>query len=136
MWFLFDDAREGGLPPRLYQQPCEVILARRLDEVEPALEKVRAGRRSGKHAAGLLAYEAGHAFDPKLRDSARKGEGPLLCFGLFDGFETPDLARLLPSPEGAYVGPPEPRTSQKNYEAAVEQVRAHLFAGDFYQANL
>jgi para-aminobenzoate synthetase/4-amino-4-deoxychorismate lyase len=136
MFVLFDDAREGGAPPRLYRQPVEIIVAHSLDELEPALERVRAGLRAGRHSAGYLAYEAGHAFDPKLVASARKGGGPLLCLGLFNGFETPDLARLLPSPDGAFVGPVRPRIAQYDYEKAVEQVQGHLFAGDFYQANL
>ena len=136
MWILFDDARADGASPRLYREPRETIVARKLDEVLPALEQLRSGLRGGMHAAGYLAYEAGHAFDPKLRDAARQGEGPLLCFGLFDGYETPELASLLPSPEGAYVGRPIPRLSAAEHGAAVERIREHLFAGDFYQANL
>jgi para-aminobenzoate synthetase/4-amino-4-deoxychorismate lyase len=136
MWILFDDAREGGSPPRLYAAPHAVVTACGIGEVATALEKVRKGLAAGKHAAGYLAYEAGHAFDPKLEPSARQGEGPLACFGLFDGFATPDLAELLPSPGGAYSGLPQPRISRIAYEAAVAEVRDHLFAGDFYQANL
>jgi para-aminobenzoate synthetase / 4-amino-4-deoxychorismate lyase len=107
-----------------------------LNEIVASLEQVRAGLRTGKHAAGYLAYEAGHAFDPKLGATARTGEGPLLCFGLFENFETPDLAALLPSPDGAYVGPIQPRIDRESYVAAVEKVREHLFAGEYYQANL
>lgn len=136
MWVLFDDAREGGALPRLYQQPREIVTTSRLDEILPALERVRAELRAGRHAAGYLAYEAGYAFDPKLMDLARKGEGPLLCFGLFDGFDVPDLGALLPSADGAYVGRPRPRVTPGQYVTAVEHVRDHLFGGDFYQANL
>jgi para-aminobenzoate synthetase / 4-amino-4-deoxychorismate lyase len=136
MWILFDDAREGGAPPRLYRQPSEVIVAEQIDELLPALGRIRAGLRAGAHAAGYLAYEAGHAFDPKLTASARKGEGPLLCFGLFDKYETPDLAALLPAADGAFVGRPRPRIDRAVYEAGVERVREQLFAGDFYQVNL
>src|SRR6185369_9072395 len=131
MWLLFDDAREGGASPRLYSQPTDVIVAEELSDVLPALERIRAGLRGGKHAAGYLAYEAGHAFDPKLAASARQGDRPLLRFGLFDRYETPDLGALLPSPDGAYAGPIQPRVSQGDYEAGVIQVREHLFAGDF-----
>ena len=136
MLILFDDAREHGAIPRLYREPSDIIVAKELDEVLPALEQVRDGLRAGKHAAGFLAYEAGHAFDPQLRGSARECAGPLLCFGLFDGYETPDLPTLLPSPDGAYVGRLAPRLKQGEYANAVEEVRGHLFAGDFYQANL
>lgn len=136
MWVLFDDARESGASPRLYREPDRVIVAQELAEIVPALEQVRAGLRAGKHAAGYLAYEAGYAFDPKLHASARECKGPLLFFGLFDGFDTPDLQKLLPSPDGAFVGGLKPRVSQGDYTATVEQVRDHLFAGDYYQANL
>ena len=60
----------------------------------------------------------------------------MLCFGLFDGYEIPKLEELLPDGGGAFVGRPEPGIGQREYEAAVEKVRDHLFAGDFYQANL
>jgi para-aminobenzoate synthetase/4-amino-4-deoxychorismate lyase len=136
MIVLFDDARKGGAPPRLYRQPAELIVARELDDVGPALETVRNGLRAGKHAAGYLAYEAGYAFDPKLRSSARAGEGPLLCFGLYQGFETPHASGHFPSTDGAFIGPIHPRISQDAYAKAVAQVHEHLFAGDFYQANL
>ena len=136
MFVLFDDAREGAEPPRLYRRPVEIIVAHELNEVLPALERIRSGLGGGKHAAGYLAYEAGHAFDPKLVSSARKGDGPLLCIGLFDGFETPDLDALLPSPGGAFVGPIRPRMTRDEYVQAAGRVREHLFAGDFYQANL
>lgn len=136
MQILFDDAREGGRPPRLYECPSAIIVAREVADVVPALERIRHGLAAGQHAAGYLAYEAGHAFDPKLGPSARRGEGPLVCFGLFDGFEAPDLAALLPKAAGAYVGPIRPRISQFDYETAAAKVRDHLFSGDFYQANL
>ena len=136
MWLLFDDAREGGEAPRLYRQPVEIIAAHDFDEIEPALERIRDGLRAGRQAAGYLAYEAGYAFDSKLAGSARRGEGPLLCFGLFEGYETPSIEVLLPSPDGAYIGPVRPRIERDGYEAAADKVREHLFAGDFYQANL
>ncbi len=136
MWMLFDDARDGGAAPRLYAGPSDWVVAWTIDEVAPALEAVRAGVARGAHAAGYLAYEAGHAFDPRLIATARGADGPLLVFGLFEGYSTPDLAALLPPPDGAFVGVPRPRISQAAYEAAVAEVREQLFAGDYYQANL
>ena len=136
MWILFDDARPGRAKPRLYREPRRVVVAHELEEVGPALEQVRAAVATGAHAAGWLAYEAGHAFDPKLTASFRAPSGPLLSFGLYDRVETPDLATLLPSPEGAFAGTPHPRIAQAAYEASVGQVGEHLFAGDFYQVNL
>ncbi|HEU4956361.1 MAG TPA: aminodeoxychorismate synthase component I [Sphingomicrobium sp.] len=136
MWILFDDARDGGAPPRLYSGPEQVIVVHELDEVIPALATIRQGLKRGQHAAGYLAYEAGHAFDPKLAASFRRPEGPLLCFGLFKGFESPDIPDLLGSPDSAFVGLPSPRISRTHYERTATEVRGHLLAGDFYQANL
>ena len=87
MWILFDDARPGGAAPRLYREPRAMVVARTVDEVVPALEEVRRAVAGGAHAAGYLAYEAGHALDPKLAASARAGEGPLLAFGLYSQSE-------------------------------------------------
>ena len=122
MLILFDDAREGGAQPRLYWQPSQLIVANELDEVVPALDRIRSGLQSGKHAAGYIAYEAGHALDPKLAASFRKPAGPLLCFGLFEGFETPDISSLLPPPDSAFIGLPSPRIAQAHYEATVSTV--------------
>ncbi|MET1111930.1 MAG: hypothetical protein ABWX67_10440, partial [Allosphingosinicella sp.] len=68
---------------RLYRAPSEVVEARRPEDVRPALERLR-----GRHSAGFLAYEAGHALEPKLAPLAAEAEAgapPLLWFGLFDG---------------------------------------------------
>ena len=136
MMILFDDAREGGAAPRLYRKPSEIIVANELDEVRPALDRIRSGLGAGRHAAGFVTYEAGHAMDSKLMASFRKADGPLLCFGLFEGFERPDISALLPPPDSAFIGLPLPRISKVHYEAAVSSVHDHLLAGDLYQANL
>ena len=135
-FLLFDDAREGGAPARLYRAPFETIAASDLDDVRPALERLRAAATGGAHAAGFLTYEAGLAFEPRLAAGARKAQGLLLWFGLFDGYETIDASDWLPDSAGGWVGKPKPRIAQADYLAAAERVREHLFAGDFYQANL
>jgi para-aminobenzoate synthetase/4-amino-4-deoxychorismate lyase len=134
MWILFDDAREGGSPGRLYRDPVERVVARDFDELDDALARLREGLRGGLHAAGYLAYEAGYAFDPKLGGVARTCDGPLLSFGLFDAFEPG--ARPSLDPDGAFVGDPRPRISPAAYEQAALRVREDLFAGNYYQANL
>ena len=134
-YVLFDDARDGAPPARLYRDPVGEVVAWTITEVRPALARLRAAMAGGRHAAGYLAYEAGQALDPKLIDGARVGEGPLLWFALFDGYETVEAASLA-DPAGAFAGPIAPRISQENYLAAAAEVREGLFAGDYYQANL
>ncbi len=131
---LFDDARDGGAPPRLYRRPTRVLQARAMADVVPLLGHLKVAVDGGAHAAGYLAYEAGYALDPKLAPAARVGTSPLAWFGLFEGFETPDVASLAAGPASA--SKPHPRIDEAAYVEGVLRVREHLFAGDFYQANL
>lgn len=132
---LLDDARPGGAA-RLYRAPAGVIAAWRTGEVADALAEVRRGVAGGRHAAGFLSYEAGHAFEPRA-GSPRDSRAPLAWFGLFDGFtEIADARALLPDPAGAWIGPPEPEVTRADYDAMIAEVQALIAAGDIYQANL
>jgi para-aminobenzoate synthetase/4-amino-4-deoxychorismate lyase len=70
---------------RLFERPCELVVARDVHEVVPALQKIEAECAKGVYAAGFIAYEAAPAFDSALRTKA-DGMFPLLWFGLYDGF--------------------------------------------------
>ena len=134
---LFDDARDGG-PARLFTRPREIVTAQAPDQVAPALEKLRRGLAAGLYAAGWLAYEAGHALEPRLAPRAGRGR-PMLWFGLFDRMElvpADRLGALLPDPDGAWVSPPRPRISRAAYDDAFDRTQRYLRAGDIYQLNL
>jgi len=135
---LLDDARPGAAPARLYRAPVRTIRVDRLEGVLPALADLREARAAGLHAAGYLAYEAGAAFEPRLRPAPATG-APLLWFGLFERYEDiapDDVPALLPDPAGCWIGAPEPEIDRKTYEAQLERVLALIAAGDIYQANL
>jgi para-aminobenzoate synthetase/4-amino-4-deoxychorismate lyase len=144
---LLDDARaDHPRAARLYADPQEVIVARRADEIEPALARLEELRRAGLHLAGWMAYEAGLALEPRLRPRAdrRSGAGgPLLWFGAFAGFEeiaSADMpgwlaARAGPAGE-ASLGPLDPAQSAATYLDQFATIRAAIEAGDIYQANL
>jgi len=130
---LLDDARAGG-KARLFTGLRETIETRDPGAVVDCLERLR-----GTAAAGFLAYEAGHALEAKLaplRGSPAPDEPPLLWFGLFDSEEEVDAEALLPDPAGAWAGKARPLISRAEYEAAMAAVKAHILAGDVYQANL
>ena len=136
---LFDDIRPAGAGARIFENPIAEITAFSIEEVQPALERLRTALGEGQHAAGFIAYDAAYSLEPKLWALARHGDGPLLWFGLFDGFrrlEPAQLEAMLGDPAGGWTSRPQPRVSRSDYLEAGRQVREHLFAGDFYQANL
>jgi para-aminobenzoate synthetase / 4-amino-4-deoxychorismate lyase len=145
-FILLDDARsQGASDARLYRAPLETIVARRADEVAPALERIAALHAAGHDMAGMIAYEAGYALEPKLAPllAGRCGSnGPLLWFGAFDGYETipaadvpKRLRELAGGPSGA-LGPLEPQLSPGGYADAFTALQEAIAAGDIYQANL
>ncbi|HEV7659405.1 MAG TPA: aminodeoxychorismate synthase component I [Allosphingosinicella sp.] len=130
---LLDDARPGG-KARLYTGLRETIETRDPEEIVDCLERLR-----GAAAAGFLGYEAGHALEAKLaplRAVPAPDEPPLLWFGLFDSDEEVDAETFLPDPAGAWAGRARPLISRAEYESALAAVKAHILAGDVYQANL
>ena len=139
-FLLFDDARADGAPCRLYEAPVGEVVAHDHDQVGPALASLRTAVASGKHVAGWIGYDAGYALEDRLLPLKRKlGGTPLLWFGLFDSYRLLDPAEraaLLGDPAAAWLGQPRPRIDRAAYLAAATHVKEHLFAGDFYQANL
>lgn len=117
---------------RLWRDPVEIVEARRPDAVLPALERLR-----GREAAGFLAYEAGYALEPRLAPlagAAKPEDPPLLWFGLFEAPEVWD--GTLPDADGAWAGSPVPGAGREAHEASIAAAKAHILAGDIYQANL
>lgn len=145
-FILLDDARpHGASAARLYRAPREVIVARRAEEVAPALARIAQLRAAGADLAGYFAYEAGLALEPRLAPLASKrsgAAGPLVWFGAFDGFETiapADVPKWLAGQAEsgpAQLGPLEPQLSPGGYGAAFAQLQEAIAAGDIYQANL
>jgi para-aminobenzoate synthetase/4-amino-4-deoxychorismate lyase len=130
---LLDDARDGGRA-RLFTGLKDVIETRDPEEVTACLERLR-----GRDAAGFLAYEAGHALEERLtplRAPPGEGEPSLLWFGLFERHEEIDASAFLPDPAAAWAGRARPLISRAEYGTALAAVKAHIEAGDVYQANL
>lgn len=137
---LLDDARPDGVSAaRLYRDPVEIVVARRVEEVAPALARIEELQAEGRDLAGYLGYEAGLALEPKTAHLARCGAGgPLLWFGAFADYETIDVpAWLADNADGrGAIGPLTPAVSPGGYLRAFERLREAILAGDIYQANL
>ena len=145
-FILLDDARPtGASPARLYRDPIELVVARRVAEVGPALERIEALRAAGHDLAGYMAYEAGLALEDRLTPlaEARTGaNGPLIWFGAFTGY-TAIAAADVPGWLGdngangpARVGPLDPAISAGAYGRTFAALQEAIAAGDIYQANL
>ncbi|MBO6768673.1 MAG: aminodeoxychorismate synthase component I [Erythrobacter sp.] len=142
---LLDDARESGAADALlFENPREVFIARRADEVDAVLSAAEDARRAGGELAGYIGYEAGLALEEKLRPlaDARSGAaGPLVWLGLFDGptriaaEEVPGWLEAHAQGSGS-VGPLDPQLSPGGYEQAFATLQEAIRAGDIYQANL
>ena len=141
-FILLDDARsQGASDARLYEQPLEVVVARRSEEVEAALAQIAA---TPGDWAGYLAYEVGLALEPRLAPLAatRTGAtGPLIWFARFAQVtKMPSaeverwLARETTGP--GRLGPMGAAISAGAYARAFDVVQEAIRAGDIYQANL
>ncbi|WP_338467097.1 aminodeoxychorismate synthase component I [Novosphingobium sp. ZN18A2] len=143
-FILLDDARaEGASPARLYRAPCEIVIARRPEEVARGLARI--GKGEGEWA-GYFAYEAGLALEGRLMPgaAARTGAtGPLVWFARFDSHEAiapgdvPDwLVREAGGTAPAGLGPMDPQLSPGGYARAFSTLAEAIRAGDIYQVNL
>lgn len=145
-FILLDDARSSGAADaRLYRDPVEIVVALRPEEVLPALDRIEALRREGRHLAGYIAYEAGLALEPRLAGllPARSGAaGPLVWFGAFANYRTipaagvPEWLAALATSSEAAMGPLDPEVPLGDYEQAFDLLHGAIEAGDIYQANL
>lgn len=139
---LLDDAREdGAAAARLFLDPLEIAFAIQPDEVPTLLATLDRWQAEDALAAGFLSYEAGHALDAKLSPFATAlPEGwPLGWFARFARCERvarKDVAALLPDPDGAWIGAPQPQIDYPSYARSIGTVLDHIRAGDIYQANL
>ena len=132
---LIDDAQSGRA--FLFKDPTSIVATDNPDEILSCFDEL-AAMESG-HAAGFLSYEAGYSLEPKLalfRGKPKTGLPPLLWFGLFDEAEPVDAETFLFDSDGAWSGAPRPLIERADYETRLGEVKAHIAAGDIYQANL
>jgi para-aminobenzoate synthetase / 4-amino-4-deoxychorismate lyase len=135
-FILLDDAQVGG-SARLFRAPGEVVTTRDPEQVRDCLERLRSIDRG--HWAGFLAYEAGYALEKRLAPLSQRPSDdrpPLLWYGRFEEAEAVDPDLFLPDAAGAWMSAPRPQVLPADYEAALLRVKAHIEAGDIYQANL
>lgn len=129
---VFDFADRAGGPRRLrFTRPLEVVTARTLPEVRPALQRVRRAAEAGRYAAGFVSYEAAPAFDPALSAGARSAL-PLLWFGIF---AAPDADAAGETAGEFCLSPWTPSINRSTYARNFDAARQAIARGDTYQIN-
>lgn len=132
---LDDLTNDGG--SFLLADPERVLVASVLDEVADVLAEARAEAANGKIVAGFLSYEAGAAFEPRLREKLLvSAKEPLAWLGCFRS-----MARLsLESPRADAFKTDTPHIrsgwSDHDHDRATREILRYITDGDIYQANL
>ncbi|HLO14404.1 MAG TPA: aminodeoxychorismate synthase component I [Anaerolineales bacterium] len=115
-----------------FTKPQQIIIARELNEVFPALLEVEQLIQANDwYAAGFVSYEAASAFDSALQTQP-SGGFPYLWFGLYP---EPRLV-TLPQPEG----PPktlnwQPTLDRECYNLVITRIKEEIAKGRTYQVN-
>ena len=122
----------------MFERPREIIVARTVGEVLPALERIEeACTREQRFAAGFLSYEAAPAFDTALPTQA-PDDFPLLWFGLYDRADECTLETLAAAAgdRGDEVDERwEPSISFDQYARTFGSLQELIRNGDTYQVN-
>ncbi len=113
-----------------FQEPEEIIQADREEEVADCFERLEAALKRGYYLAGFFSYEAGYAFEEKLRQNKRY-DFPLLCFGVFKQPHNRLEPRL--SVSGSNRPAKTDNLSFTDYRQRINSIKDHIAQGDVYQ---
>nr|WP_294538683.1 aminodeoxychorismate synthase component I [uncultured Rhodoblastus sp.] len=117
----------------LFEGPREKIVAFTAEEVASALAAMQASSAAGFHLAGILSYECGYVFEPRLSKLLPTRSGrPLLQFGVFDAPRRVEISAENP----ASVKDVRPSWDFDDYRRRFDACRDYIAAGDVYQINL
>ena len=123
---------------RIYRRPQQILTAHDSISLEAMLLEMDRHIQAGGEAAGLLRYEAGYAFEPRLIQLLARAVLPLGWIGLYAQSEIHDDGSFdLPSAAGArIVEGPSASLAGEEYCENVEEIRRLIEAGDVYKINL
>ena len=131
-----DTGRRGAL---LFAEPSATLTADGYDEVGPLLDALDAALGVGHYVAGVLAYEAGYAFEPDRFPDPPPPDGRLGWFGVYDApteVTSDALDAALAALPTARIGRPKFAWAEDAYAERIAAVHRHIREGDVYQINL
>src|SRR5215217_9223412 len=115
-----------------FSSPHKIVVARKLEDVLPALAEIEALIASHQwHAAGFLSYEAAPAFDPALQ-ARTEAQFPYLWFGLYSEPKSVPLSQPdAPKPILDW----QTTINRDAYLSAVAEIKDAIAKGKTYQVN-
>lgn len=114
--------------------PVKIYETRNLTNIPAILEEVdKEVNEKGFYAAGFITYEASAAFDPALKTKNAGVVLPLICFGIYNGFENYNPNE---NNKGIYkIGTWKADISKSKYTENIKKVKDYIRKGDTYQVN-
>lgn len=118
------------------QPPWQVIEARSVDQVLPALQALEARQQAGCAAIGWIGYEAAAAWHDGLTHD-KPGALPLLHFAVAPARQLQAIERFEEQPAAVdeAVAPLALPVDEDQFARAIEQIQAHIASGYTYQVN-
>ena len=116
--------------PYIFEHPTDYVVANRLEEVKPALNKIEQYSQEGYYAVGYLSYEAAQAFDSKMK-THQEVRLPYLYFGIYKDYmklyevSSSQLQKLN------WISD----TERSEYYDAISQIHEAIKKGISYQVN-
>jgi len=115
------------------KKPKRILLAEKLEQVQPLIQEVEALWNCGYYVVGFISYEASPAFDPRL-EVKTNSRLPLAWFAVFRESEKTadnDWMKI-----GDYhVSDWIPDSSKASYQQAIQEIHDAIARGDSYQVN-
>lgn len=124
------DARHGQWLQ--FVEPVKIFTANTPDSVESILDMAIAEVKKNHYAVGYVAYEAAPAFDPALVVKSTK-TFPLAWFAIYPAAQTIDFPEISSASLEALAW--QLSINEKEYRAALLQIKKYIHAGDTYQVN-
>ena len=116
-----------------FTAPRRILACTRVEDVAACLQDAERAAAEGAHLAGFLSYEAGYAFEDKLRALApRDPDLSLVWFGVYDAPERLDraaaLAQLVDADARAAAHAAPPTATVDSLDMSEEDYRAAFMA--------
>jgi para-aminobenzoate synthetase/4-amino-4-deoxychorismate lyase len=119
--------------PLVFRAPVSLILTSDSSSIEACFAEMELALKSGYYLAGFLSYEAGYAFEQRIRVD-KKYDFPLLCMGIYKAPFFLSSALLKPS-RNAFLKNLKLNITQERYFADIQAIREHIAEGDVYQVT-